>query len=146
MIITLWYQQRKDSLSRTLIGYGYESSQNDLFPAHETLTEEATSLFKQTLTAVSCVFPAAAQTWRVSAAVIGFLLILLPCNEISHKKQLFNRVVPFLVFYGNYTIVFASWLLYHLLFSICFSHRSNRECDISAVPSKNSQRNSQGRN
>uniref|UniRef100_A0A4W6ETL7 Ig-like domain-containing protein n=1 Tax=Lates calcarifer TaxID=8187 RepID=A0A4W6ETL7_LATCA len=44
LVIMLWYQQSKDSLSMTLIGYGYESSQNyeGLFEEQFTMTRQNT--------------------------------------------------------------------------------------------------------
>lgn len=43
LAVMLWYQQAKDSLSVTLIGYGYESSQNyeGTFKEQFTLTRQS---------------------------------------------------------------------------------------------------------
>ncbi|CAB1449643.1 unnamed protein product [Pleuronectes platessa] len=95
--VMLWYQQRQDRLSLNLIGYGYaigSQSYETQFKEQFKLSRESTttgSLIintgKPTLTGGSCVSSAAAETWRTSPAVIGFLLLLLPYQTKSVRFE-----------------------------------------------------------
>lgn len=50
LVVMLWYQQKQDSLSMTLIGYGYENSQNYEGHFQEQFTLKRQSAVKGSLT------------------------------------------------------------------------------------------------